>query len=156
MNVSYVVAAGTIDDFVARTLETKAALVDVVVEGAMLPSDVLSSLEELVAGVERGILIHGDGSYSIDQQRYNFQFGGQTFREIVKGKVGGMLRDVVVNEVPTLMRPGQFSALTLLAACAIYLALVRQAALTPTEAAWISVGAFFVAPDSTASGTFEG
>src|SRR5207244_12949 len=53
-----------------------------------------TSLDELVAGVEKGILIYGDGSWSIDQQRYNFQFGGQTFREISKGKIAGMMRDV--------------------------------------------------------------
>lgn len=49
---------------------------------------------QLVAGVEKGIFIVGDGSYSIDQQRYNFQFGGQLFYEIRKGKIVGMLRDV--------------------------------------------------------------
>jgi TldD protein len=49
---------------------------------------------ELVAGVDKGIFIIGDGSYSIDQQRYNFQFGGQLFYEIRKGKIVGMLRDV--------------------------------------------------------------
>ena len=49
---------------------------------------------EMVAGVERGIYIIGDGSYSIDQQRYNFQFGGVLFYEISKGKIVGMLRDV--------------------------------------------------------------
>jgi TldD protein len=52
------------------------------------------SLDDLVGGVENGILIYGDGSFSIDQQRYNFQFGGQTFWEIKKGKIIGMLRDV--------------------------------------------------------------
>lgn len=52
------------------------------------------SLEELAAGIENGIVIYGNGSWSIDQQRYNFQFGGQTFWEITGGKVGGMLRDV--------------------------------------------------------------
>ena len=67
------------------------------------------------------------------------------FVGVSNGVAGGMLRDLVVNEVPTLMRPGQFSALTLLAACAIYLTLVRQLAIVPTEAAWICVGAFFVA-----------
>jgi TldD protein len=51
------------------------------------------SLDALVADVDHGILIVGNGSWSIDQQRYNFQFGGQTFREIKKGKVGEMLRD---------------------------------------------------------------
>jgi TldD protein len=52
------------------------------------------SLDQLVSGVENGILIYGDGSWSIDQQRYNFQFGGQTFWEIKQGKITEMLRDV--------------------------------------------------------------
>ena len=46
------------------------------------------------AGINRGILIMGDGSFSIDQQRYNFQFSGQVFYEIKAGKITGMLRDV--------------------------------------------------------------
>ena len=48
----------------------------------------------MIAGVERGIYIVGDSSYSIDQQRYNFQFSGQVFFEIKGGKIAGMLRDV--------------------------------------------------------------
>lgn len=52
------------------------------------------SLDHLIAEVKNGILIYGAGSYSIDQQRYNFQFGGRTFWEIKDGKKGGMLRDV--------------------------------------------------------------
>ena len=52
------------------------------------------TIDDLIAGVEKGILIYGDGSYSIDQQRYNFQFGGQVFWEIKNGKRGEMLRDV--------------------------------------------------------------
>ena len=52
------------------------------------------SLDELVADVKDGILIDGDGSFSIDQQRYNAQFGGQVFYEIKNGKVGAMLKDV--------------------------------------------------------------
>ena len=44
--------------------------------------------------MERGIYIVGAGSFSIDQQRYNFQFGGQLFYEIRHGKIVGMLRDV--------------------------------------------------------------
>jgi TldD protein len=51
-------------------------------------------LEELIDGVKEGILIDGRGSFSIDQQRYNAQFGGQVFREIRNGKVGDMLKDV--------------------------------------------------------------
>jgi TldD protein len=61
---------------------------------SLQPATENRSLDDLVAGVEKGILIYGNGSYSIDQQRYNFQFGGQTFWEIKNGKVGNMLRDV--------------------------------------------------------------
>ncbi|MBC9913095.1 TldD/PmbA family protein [Chitinophaga varians] len=49
---------------------------------------------ELIKNVERGIFIAGDGSFSIDQQRYNFQFGGQLFYEIKNGQIVGMLKDV--------------------------------------------------------------
>ena len=59
------------------------------------------SMEDLIGGVDKGILIFGDGSYSIDQQRYNFQFGGQTFWEIRNGKVGTMLRDVAYQSRTT-------------------------------------------------------
>jgi TldD protein len=52
------------------------------------------SVDEMIRDVKKGIYIIGDGSYSIDQQRYNFQFGGQLFYEIKDGKIVGMLRDV--------------------------------------------------------------
>ena len=49
---------------------------------------------ELIAGVDKGILFYGRSTYSIDQQRYNFQFGGQLCFEIRSGKVTGLLNDV--------------------------------------------------------------
>ncbi|RIL02597.1 MAG: TldD protein, partial [Proteobacteria bacterium] len=52
------------------------------------------SLQDLIADTEDAILIKGDGSYSIDQQRSNFQFSGQEFWEVKDGCLGGMLRDV--------------------------------------------------------------
>lgn len=52
------------------------------------------SVDDMIKNVEKGIYIIGDGSFSIDQQRYNFQFGGQTFYEIKNGKITGMLKDV--------------------------------------------------------------
>jgi TldD protein len=52
------------------------------------------STEELIAGVERGIYVVGDKSWSIDMQRYNFQFTGQRFYEIRAGRLVGQLRDV--------------------------------------------------------------
>jgi len=50
--------------------------------------------DEMVKDIKKGIYIVGDGSFSIDQQRYNFQFGGQLFYEINNGKIGQMLEDV--------------------------------------------------------------
>jgi TldD protein len=58
------------------------------------PSENPVTLDDLVSGVDDGILIDGRGSYSIDQQRYNFQFGGDAFWEIKGGKVRGMIADV--------------------------------------------------------------
>jgi TldD protein len=60
----------------------------------LAPSPEATTLEDLVSGVDDGILIDGRGSYSIDQQRYNFQFGGDAFFEIKGGKIGPMIADV--------------------------------------------------------------
>ena len=48
----------------------------------------------MVAGVENGIYIVGDGSFSIDKQRYNAQFGGELFFEIKDGKITHQIEDV--------------------------------------------------------------
>jgi TldD protein len=52
------------------------------------------SIDQMIKDVEKGIYIAGRGSYSIDQQRYNFQFGGTVFYEIKNGQIAGMLNDV--------------------------------------------------------------
>jgi TldD protein len=61
---------------------------------SLQPGKEKKSVDDLIKGVEKGIYIVGDGSFSIDQQRYNFQFGGQLYYEIKNGKIAGMLRDV--------------------------------------------------------------
>ncbi|CAN5814027.1 TldD/PmbA family protein [soil metagenome] len=60
----------------------------------LVPDPAGGSLESLIAGVDDGLLIDTRGSYSIDQQRYNFQFAGQGAWVIKGGKRGRMLRDV--------------------------------------------------------------
>jgi len=50
--------------------------------------------DDIIKDVENGIYIVGRGSYSIDQQRYNFQFGGQLFYEIKDGKITEQIEDV--------------------------------------------------------------
>jgi TldD protein len=59
------------------------------------------STEDLIAGVERGIYVVGDKSWSIDMQRYNFQFTGQRFYRIEKGKLAGQLKDVAYQATTT-------------------------------------------------------
>jgi TldD protein len=59
------------------------------------------STEELIAGVEDGIYIAGDKSWSIDMQRYNFQFTGQRFYKITGGRLAGQLRDVAYQATTT-------------------------------------------------------
>lgn len=49
---------------------------------------------DIVKDVENGIYIVGSGSFSIDQQRYNAQFGGQVFFEIKDGKIAAQVEDV--------------------------------------------------------------
>lgn len=58
------------------------------------PSPKKISLDDLIGGVEKGIYVVGDKSWSIDQQRYNFQFSGQQFWEIQGGKIVRQLKDV--------------------------------------------------------------
>jgi TldD protein len=61
---------------------------------SLLPGTKEQSFEDIIAATDRGIAIVGDGSFSIDQQRYNAQFGGQVFHEIKGGKIVGQLKDV--------------------------------------------------------------
>ena len=60
-----------------------------------------ATLEEMIADTEDGILIDGTGSFSIDQQRRNFQFGGDAFWQVKKGKIVGMLKDVTYHSMTT-------------------------------------------------------
>ena len=65
---------------------------------SLQPNPAPCTLDDLVGGVDDGIYIVGEGSWSIDQQRDNFQFGGQLFYEIKGGKLGPMLRDVAYQD----------------------------------------------------------
>jgi TldD protein len=60
----------------------------------LLPALEDVTLEDVIGATDRGIYVESRGSYSIDQQRYNFQFGGQVFWEIRGGKKTRMLRDL--------------------------------------------------------------
>jgi len=63
--------------------------------------DTDTTTAELISGVQRGIYIVGDRSWSIDMQRYNFQFTGQRFYRIENGVLAGQLRDVAYQATTT-------------------------------------------------------
>ena len=62
---------------------------------SLLPDPSGPGTDDLISSVDDGILIVGDRSWSIDMQRYNFQFTGQTFHRIRHGRLAGQVRDVV-------------------------------------------------------------
>ena len=61
---------------------------------SLMPGEQDLSENDVIAATDHGIMVEGRGSYSIDQQRYNFQFAGQVFWEIRDGKKYQLLRDV--------------------------------------------------------------
>ena len=61
---------------------------------SLQPNAAKLSVDDMISKVDKGIYIAGAGSYSIDQQRYNFQFGGQLFFAIEKGKITEPIEDV--------------------------------------------------------------
>jgi TldD protein len=68
---------------------------------SLQPSPDGGSTQDLISGVERGIYVVGDKSWSIDMQRYNFQFTGQRFFKISNGRLAGQLRDVAYQASTT-------------------------------------------------------
>ena len=61
----------------------------------------LADVAQIIADTKDGVLIDGRGSYSIDQQRYNGQFGGNCFWEIKNGKITRQVTDVTYNAITT-------------------------------------------------------
>jgi TldD protein len=59
------------------------------------------STEDLISRVDNGLYVVGDKSWSIDMQRYNFQFTGQRFYRIRSGRLDGQVRDVAYQAVTT-------------------------------------------------------
>lgn len=68
---------------------------------SLQPNPQGKDLDGLIAEVEDGIMIKGDKSWSIDMQRYNFQFTGQQFHKIKNGKVVGQVKDLAYQATTT-------------------------------------------------------
>jgi TldD protein len=65
------------------------------------PVDGGPSTDQMIADVEDGLYIVGDKSWSIDMQRYNFQFTGQRFFRIRSGQLAGQVKDVAYQATTT-------------------------------------------------------
>jgi TldD protein len=57
------------------------------------------TLEDLIGGVDDGLYMETNRSWSIDDKRLNFQFGTQVAWEIKGGKLGRMLRDATYTGI---------------------------------------------------------
>ena len=68
---------------------------------SLQPDPAGGTVDDLVGQVEDGIYIVGDKSWSIDMQRYNFQFTGQRFFRIENGRLAGQVRDVAYQATTT-------------------------------------------------------
>lgn len=68
---------------------------------SLQPAEDGPSTDELISRVERGLFIVGDKSWSIDMQRFNFQFTGQRFFKITDGELVGQVRDVAYQATTT-------------------------------------------------------
>src|SRR5262245_23564464 len=77
-------------------------------------------------------------------QDRNISLVGVLFVGVVNGVAGGLLRDVVVRDVPSLLRPGQFVSLALAIVCGLFIAMTRRLGVDPTNAAWITVATYFL------------
>jgi TldD protein len=60
-----------------------------------------TTLNDLLAGMDAGLYVVGDKSWSIDMQRYNFQFTGQKFFQVRSGRIVGQVKDVAYQSRTT-------------------------------------------------------
>jgi TldD protein len=68
---------------------------------SILPGDTPLSLEQLISSTDHGILFDTNRSWSIDDKRYNFQFGTEIGWEIKNGKRARMLKNPSYSGITT-------------------------------------------------------
>ena len=107
----------------------------------VVTADTVQKLIDIIDAI--GIPIFAVIGMQLSEER-GIPVAGVIFVGVVNGTGGGFLRDIIVRDVPAILRPGQFVTLLLLFACMLFVGLKRYADLTISEAAWISIGTFFV------------
>jgi uncharacterized membrane protein YeiH len=106
-----------------------------------LSADTVQKMVDMIDAI--GIPIFAIIGMQLAEER-NIPVAGVIFVGVVNGTGGGLLRDVLVRDVPAILRPGQFVTLILLGTCGLFVALKWYGQLTIPEAAWSSIGTFFV------------
>jgi uncharacterized membrane protein YeiH len=107
----------------------------------MVKADTVQKLIDIIDAV--GIPIFAVIGMQLAEAR-DIPVSGVIFVGVVNGTGGGLLRDVLVRDVPAILRPGQFVSLILLLACALFVGLKQYAGVTIPQAGWTAVGVFFV------------
>ena len=107
----------------------------------MLTADTVQKLIDMIDAI--GIPIFAVIGMQLAAAR-DIPVAGVIFVGVVNGTAGGLLRDVLVRDVPAILRPGQFVSLLLLLACVLFAGLKQYADVTLQEAAWIAIATFFV------------
>ena len=107
----------------------------------VVTADTVQKLIDIIDGI--GIPIFAVIGMQLAEES-GIPVAGIIFVGVVNGTAGGLLRDVLVRDVPAILRPGQFVTLLLLVACALFVGLKQYADVTVPQAAWAAIGAFFV------------
>ena len=107
----------------------------------MVKADTVQKLIDVIDAV--GIPIFAVIGMQLAEAR-DIPVSGVIFVGVVNGTGGGLLRDVLVRDVPAILRPGQFVSLLLLLACVLFVGLKQYAGVTIPQAAWTAIGVFFV------------
>jgi uncharacterized membrane protein YeiH len=107
----------------------------------MVTADTVQKLVDIIDAI--GIPIFAVIGMQLAQER-GIPVAGVIFVGVINGTGGGLLRDVLVRDVPALLRPGQFVSLLLLLSCALFVGLREYAHVTVPQAAWTAIGTFFV------------
>lgn len=107
----------------------------------VVTADTVQKLIDIIDGV--GIPIFAVIGMQLAEER-GIPVAGIIFVGVVNGTAGGLLRDVLVRDVPAILRPGQFVTLLLLLACVLFVALKQFPDISVSEAAWTSIATFFV------------
>lgn len=107
----------------------------------VLTADTVQKLIDVIDGI--GIPIFAVIGMQLAEES-KIPVTGVIFVGVVNGTAGGLLRDIVVRDVPAILRPGQFVSLLLLLACVVFVASKRFVEVSVVEAAWLSIGIFFV------------